>query len=415
MTGPSQSVASELDFPLDIQSLGSSLTERLDDLRKTSPIYWSEINQAWMVTGHREVLRGYSGKLPLSNERLPFFATAHLSDEERTQIPAVMQTPKTWLLNMDGDQHQRIRRLIQRAFGRAVVEAIRPDVQRYIKEALDAVAEIDGPVEFVENVARIIPARMILKVCDFDDTLINEMQRWSIDLNTIGNINVPLEQLFKVDGVINELNELFKPKFEEKRKNPTGDFISELVLAVDAGDKLTEEEMLGVCHIVLIAGHDTTVNTMALGVAELARQPEAIDKLRQSDDIDIDAIMEIQRRAQMSTFMSRVVAEDFEWDGNIIKKGQFVLLFQSAANQDPSVFAEPHEFNFERDQGQNLVFAPGMHHCIGLRLAKMVLSEFFPAFIERFEFSLVNDELDFSPPMTFRGLETLPMIISERN
>ena len=201
---------------------------------------------------------------------------------------------------------------------------------------------------------------MILKVCDFDDTLISEMQRWSIDLNTIGNINVPLEQLFKVDGVINELNELFKPKFEEKRKNPTGDFISELVLAVDAGDKLTEEEMLGVCHIVLIAGHDTTVNTMALGVAELARQPEAIDRLRQSDDIDIDAIMEIQRRAQMSTFMSRVVAEDFEWDGNIIKKGQFVLLFQSAANQDPSVFAEPHEFNFERDQGQNLVFAPGM-------------------------------------------------------
>ena len=406
--------AVELDFALDIKALGANLTDLLNNLRDVSPIYWSEVNQAWMVTGYREVVEGYSGKLPLSNERLPFFAIAHLTDAEKALLPEVINAPKHWLLNMDGQEHRRIRKLIQRAFGQSVVESVRPDVQRYIEDTFDEIAAKAGPIEFVEEVARIIPARMILKVCDLEDTLISQMQRWSVDLNSIGNLNMPIERMLRVEKVIKELNALFRPKFEQKRRNPCDDFISALVTAVDEGDKLTEEEMLGVCQIVLIAGHDTTVNTIALGVAELARRADLVEQLRLQDKVDVDSIMEIQRRAQMSTFMSRIVSEDFDWNGHQLKKGQFVMLFQSAANHDPTIFADPQQFIFDREQGQNLAFAPGMHHCIGLRLAKMVLSEFFPAFINRFDFELLEDDLDFAATMSFRGLEKLPLKLTER-
>jgi pimeloyl-[acyl-carrier protein] synthase len=405
---------SDLDFPLDIKGLGNRLLHKLDVMRDASPIFWSEINQAWFVTGHKQVLEGYHGKLPLSSRRLPDFAVMHLSDAERAQIPNVMEAPKTWLLNMDGDGHHRIRRLVSKAFGKPVVESIRPDVRRYVREALDAVAKIDGPVDFVEQVARIVPARMILKQLGLDDMLIEKMQRWSIDMNTTGNMAVPLADLRRVDKTICEIRDVFIPEIEKRRQNPTDDFLSALVTAVDDGDRLSDAEMQGVLNITLIAGHDTTVNTMTLGVAELARNPDAVALLRAEPAIGLDHIMEIQRKAQMSSFMSRLVAEDFAWEGHAMTKGQFVILFQGAANRDPAAFKNPDAFDWNRDQMPNMTFAPGMHHCIGHLLAKMVLSEFFPELLARFDVEMLDEELDFGPTMAFRGLESLNVRLHPR-
>jgi pimeloyl-[acyl-carrier protein] synthase len=186
------------------------------------------------------------------------------------------------------------------------------------------------------------------------------------------------------------------------------------VTAVDDGDRLSDAEMQGVLNITLIAGHDTTVNTMTLGVAELARNPEAVALLRAEPAIGLDHIMEIQRKAQMSSFMSRLVAEDFEWEGHALKKGQFVILFQGAANRDPAVFKNPDAFDWHRDQMPNMTFAPGMHHCIGHLLAKMVLSEFFPELLARFDIEMLDKELDFGPTMAFRGLESLNVRLHPR-
>src|SRR5262249_12837699 len=152
-------------------------------------------NHAWIVTGHQEVFDGFYGKLPLSNKRLPFLAVDHVPEAERVRFPNVMEVPKSWLLNMDDPEHQRLRRLMVRAFGKPVVEGIRPDVRRYIQETLDAVGKIDQPFDFIAKVARVIPARMILKQLGLDDTLIAKLHHWSILLNSTGNMNVPVDTL----------------------------------------------------------------------------------------------------------------------------------------------------------------------------------------------------------------------------
>ena len=184
--------------------------------------------------------------------------------------------------------------------------------------------------------------------------------------------------------------------------------------ANEAGDQLTEDEMFGTCDIVLIAGQDTTTNTMSLGTAALARHAEARDYIRKHPENAASVVLELSRLVAMSTAMARLVAEDFTWRGHELRKGQFVVLFQSGANRDPRVFADPGQLDFTRAQDLNMTFAPGAHHCIGHLLAKMQLGEFFPEFVRRFDFELLDERLRFGPAMGFRGLEALRMRVTPR-
>jgi cytochrome P450 len=210
------------------------------------------------------------------------------------------------------------------------------------------------------------------------------------------------------------MREFFSPEIEKRRRSPTDDFLSALVTANEDGDRLSDEEMFGVCVITLVAGQDTTANTMAMVVDMLAKDRDALSALRAMEAIDANTIMELQRRAAMSTNMARIVAEDFEWEGHHLRKGEFVLLIQAAANHDPSIFPDPEKIDFTRKQTQNMTFAPGVHHCIGHLVAKMILTEFFEVFLRRFDFEIPDHRREYSPGMSFRGLEALPIVLVER-
>ena len=406
--------ASSPDFVLDAAGLGNDLLVGLDRIRETSPIFWSESNNAWIVSGNAEVAEGYQGRLPLSSMRFPEAGVAHFTQEQRDQLPNVMAAPKGWLLNMDPPAYNRLRQLMLRAFGPAVVETIRPHVQRYVQEVLDHAATLEGPFDFVSEIARIVPSRMVLRQFGLDDSLMPLIERWTI-LNVNGNPNATFEQMQEVDDVLAEMRATFEPLLEQRRQSPQDDFLSYLVSANNAGDFLTQDELIGTCTITFIAGHDTTINTIALATALLAQDPACADRIRVEPEIFPNAIMELQRKAAMSTLMSRVVREDFEWRGQSLKEGQIVLLCQGAANRDPAVFPDPDRLDADRDQQKNMTFAPGMHHCIGHLLAKMMLTEFFPPFLERFDVELLDDELKFAPSVAFRGLTSLMVRLHPRS
>jgi cytochrome P450 len=173
--------------------------------------------------------------------------------------------------------------------------------------------------------------------------------------------------------------------------------------------------MVGICIITLIAGHDTTANTMAMGVAALSTHPEARETIRTAPQEDVEtAVLEIMRYIAMSTMMPRIVAEDFTWRGHELKKGQFVFLMIAGANRDAKVFPDPDKLDLSREQFPNMTFAPGLHHCIGHLLAKMQLGEFFPEFLRRFDAEVLDDHLNFGHAMSFRGLESLHLRLTPR-
>ncbi|HLY58222.1 MAG TPA: cytochrome P450 [Stellaceae bacterium] len=399
----------------EAQTLGNGLIARLAALRDVDPIYWSDKNGGWVVTGHQEVVEGFRGDLPLSAHRLPHLVVGSIPEAERmARIPYLMTSTPQWIINLDPPAQPRLRRLVMKAFSRSVVETIRPHARRYIAEALDEAGAL-GDVEFVSVVARQIPGRVILRMMGLPDELLAKMHHWSMALNAaLGGINMPAEVVEEGERVALEMRRYFLPEIEKRRQNPTDDFLSALVTAHDEGDRLSLEEMLGIAYTALIAGHDTTANTMALGTAALAQNPAARDFLRENPDRALDAVMEIMRYIAMSTMMPRLVSEDFVWHGHQMKKGQFVFLMMAGANRDPRVFPDPERLDFTRPQDANMTFAPGLHHCIGHLLAKMQLTEFFPELVRRFDPELLDERLDFGLSVSFRGLETLNLRLHPR-
>jgi cytochrome P450 len=178
---------------------------------------------------------------------------------------------------------------------------------------------------------------------------------------------------------------------------------------------LSEDELVGILHLTLLAGHDTTTNTISLGVAALSKDFEAREYMRNNPDRLADSLMELMRHIAMSTSMSRIVTQDFVWRGHQLKAGQVVHLMIAGANRDPRVFPDPEVLDFSRPQDMNMTFGPGLHHCIGHFLAKMELGEFFPEFLKRFEpFEVLDKEILFGGGMSFRGPQELHVRLHPR-
>jgi cytochrome P450 len=152
---------------------------------------------------------------------------------------------------------------------------------------------------------------------------------------------------------------------------------------------------------------------MTLGVAALCEAPEARRRLVETPDKILDSVVEVMRYVAMSTAFNRVAAEDFEWHGQKIRKGDIVWLMTAAANRDPRLYENPEAIDLARANDRSTIFGSGIHHCIGHLLAKMQLCEFFPEFFRRFPDARVTDDrLNFIPSLSFRGLSRLNMRLS---
>jgi pimeloyl-[acyl-carrier protein] synthase len=178
---------------------------------------------------------------------------------------------------------------------------------------------------------------------------------------------------------------------------------------------LSEDEMLAALSLILVAGHDTTHNSMTLGLIALGRSPQNWQYLYEHPDRALNCVNEIMRLSAMSAAQPRVATEDFEWHGKTIRAGDPLYLMQAAGNRDPRVYAHADRLDMDRDNSQSLVFAPGLHHCVGHLLAKMQLTEFFSALVRRFEsVEVLDPALDFMPQIVFRGLYKLNVRLHPR-
>jgi cytochrome P450 len=410
------SVQKELDVDLSkCASLGNELLEIIDTIREAKPIYWSETNQCWIITGHAEVLEAFRGTLPFSNRRAHRAFQIVPPEGRAARIPYLLETLPHWIIDMDPPDQPRLRRLMMKAFRREIAEDLRPAAKQIIKEALDDAGN-QGTVEFISTVARRIPSRVILKLMGLPDDLEGPLRNWTDAIsNALGGFAQSIELLEACERALIEMRDIFLPEIEKRRKEPTNDFISGLVTARDQDNRLSEEEMVGICHLTLLAGNDSTGGTIGLGAAALATHPEACEYIRANPGKVSDVIMELQRYVSMSAMQPRTIGADFTWRGHDFKKDQFAMLMIAGANRDPRAFRNPRELDFTQPQNVNMTFAPGLHFCIGHYIARMQLAEFFPELLRRFDLELLDDRLDFQPALAFRGLNTLNLRLSPRS
>lgn len=378
-------------------------------LQDQDPVFWSDAQKAWIVTRHADVMDTFRDPRLSASRIVPFLETlpGGLGDD----FPLIRRFEEKWISNVDAPIHTRLRRLMMGAFSRKVVEGLREGTQATARELLE---EIEGrEVDFVADVARQVPARVITRMFGIPPELREQFADWAGDIQqATGAAVLDRAMVEKYHDTLGQMNVALSRLIEERRRTPREDLLSQFVQARDADDRLSEDELLGACHATIIAGFETTMHMLTLGTLELQERPKLQAYMLSGPAEAARTMDELLRYIGMAKGMLRVAREDFEWHGQSIRVGDFVFGMNISANRDPREWTDPDSIDPERDNGRSAAFGPGMHFCLGHMLAKMELAEFFTAMFGGYRVQVLSDERPWINSFTFRGLERLPVRIT---
>jgi len=217
-------ISADIDFS-QIQKLGNEILVQLDQIREEKPIYWSEKQNAWIVTGHAPVAEALRGELPFSVNRLPRMFTFMPDPAERERrIPYVMQTFSRMLLSLDPPRHARLRQLLMKAFSRPVMEVYRPYARQVIAEVIEETKSRDSSFDYIEHVARMIPSRVIVRLMGLDDDYVPRLRYWAwATLSGAGGGGTTKELMDETQKAFLQMREAFMHEIAARRAKPQND------------------------------------------------------------------------------------------------------------------------------------------------------------------------------------------------
>lgn len=384
---------------------------RLSRIREADPVFWSDLQNGWLLTLHEDVIAAFNDRR-WSAKRLhiaQFFAIP-AADHART-IPNLIKYIPDWIINIDAPQHDRVRKLVVKAFSRKVVNQMRPTVERACDTLLDdALARRE--IDFVESVAFPLPAMVIIGLMGIAEEHIAPLREWARDMTAaLASHNPSRETLLAAEATVGNMNSVFTDEIEKRRREPGTDLLSALVNASEDTDALSTEELLGLCHVLIIAGHDTTANSLGLGLVALLRHVEQRQRYLAGAVEPMQAMSELLRFVAMSSTQIRIAKEPIALRGKVIEPGQIGFLMIAAANRDSSVFENPENLDFSRSHlERSATFGPGIHHCLGHFLARMELDILYRKLFARTRcVELMSETMKFTANYAFRGLERIPV------
>lgn len=406
---PAGEVVTDIDFgsPEFLRDPWTPL-RRLQD---QDPVFWSETQKAWIVTRHADVIATFRDRRLSASRIVPFLETVPGGLGE--EFPLIRRFEEKWISNVDEPIHGRLRKLMINAFSRGVVEGLRPGTRKISREIIDAVEGRE--VDYVHDVARELPARVLTEMFGIPASMRDQFAAWAGDIQqATGAAVLDRGMIEQYHTTLCEMNVALRTLIMERRAEPKDDLLSRFIEARDAEDKLSEDELLGACHATIIAGFETTMHMLTLGMIELAERPDLQSYLLSSPAQSAKLTDELLRYIGMAKGMLRIAREDFEWHGKQIHAGDFIYGMNISANRDERAWSNPDTIDPERDNARSAAFGPGMHFCLGHLLARMELAEFFTELFGGYDVALLSDERPYINSFTFRGLERLPVKITRK-
>ena len=319
-----------------------------------------------------------------------------------------------WILNLNGPQHGRIRRLMARAFTARRVAGLEPAIARIADDLLDAMADggADGsPVEFMHDFAYLLPVTVICELIGIPESDREAFRPVARDLAGVFELT-DLTTLPEINAAAVELLAYFTALAARRRADPRDDLLSDLLAASDRDDgQLTAAELLHNLTLLLVAGFETTTNLLGNGLNIVLTGPPAGDAVRDGSVSPAAFVEEVLRYDSPVQLTSRV-GYDTTLDGVPVPAGAGVVTILGAGNRDPRRFASPAAFSPARPDGGALSFGGGAHFCIGAALARLEGAVAFPRLLGRFPKILAAGEPVRRDRLLLRGFETLPVTIS---
>jgi cytochrome P450 len=358
---------------------------------------------AWLITGYDEV------RQVLHDPRL-IKSDAALANISRDLLPPeVFAAMVHHMLNSNQPDHGRLRRLVTAAFTRRRVEQLAPRIQQITDELLDAMATATR-VDLIDAFACPLPVTVICELLGVPAERRTEFHHWSSIVVT-GMLAGPDSLVAASTAIVSYLRELI----ETKRTTPADDLLSALVAVRDGEDRLTEDELISMAFLLLVAGHETTLNLIGNGVHALLTHPVQLALLRAQPDLLPAAVEELLRfdsPVQVATF--RVTAEPVEIGGVTIPAGEIVVPSLLAANLDPACTARPDALDITRTDNPHLAFGHGIHHCLGAPLGRLEGRIALGTLLARFprlRLAVPAQQLTWRPGVLMNGLTALPVAL----
>ncbi len=379
-------------------------------LRAAAPIHWVAgfRGGAWIVPRYADVAAGLHDAR-LSSRRSRTF-TAALPAEAQPEFAEFHRIFALLMLFQDRPDHGRLRVLLNKSFTPRVVNDLRPHIREIVDRLLDPIVGA-GRMEFIADLAYPLPVEVIAELLGVPARERATFKHWSDDFATFfGAAQATLDQARAARDSVAAFTELFRAMVPERRGRPREDLVSLLLQAEEEGDRLTTDEILAQCFMLLFAGHETTRNLLGNGLLALLQHPDQLARLARDRTLLASAVRECARYDSSVQFVTRVVEEDHTRHGRELVKGQTVVLLLGSANRDPDHFPEPDTFDITRVQGVPLSFGHGPHFCLGQALGTAEAEIAFDTILSRLgDLRLADEHPPWRTNPGLRGLRRLPI------
>ncbi|MFJ2780628.1 cytochrome P450 [Kitasatospora sp. NPDC087315] len=356
----------------------------------------------WLLTRHEDV------RALLADDRFSSDRLRASSPVRRIPVrPEDVGARSGLLITMDPPEHTHYRRMLTRYFTVRRMRALAPRIAQITADHLDAMERAGPPVDLVRTFALPIPSLVICELLGvpYDDR--DRFQRWT---STLLNLEVDEDTALAARDA---LRDYMLDLAARKRKHPDDALLSALLADDGPESGLTDEELAGIGRLLLVAGHETTANMLALGTFTLLTHPGQLRDLREHPELTGHAIEELLRYLTIVQFGTvRVATEDVDIAGHHVRAGETVVASLAAANRDPEHFRSPDRLDLTRELSQHVAFGHGIHQCLGQQLARVEMEVAFPALFRRFptlRLAVLPEQVPMRHDMAIYGVHALPL------
>ena len=372
------------------------------ELRARDPVHRSRLLDAWVFSRHADVdvilrdLRRFSNDQRKRDPRLR---------RRRRSLPL----PEPTILFVDPPDHTRLRSLVNKAFTPRAVAALEGRIRGMAGALLDAADDAAG-FDLMEVLANPLPVMVIAEMLGVPPDDRAQFKAWSNQRARILEPTISGRELQVAQEAGRSLDACFRTIIAHRRVEPRDDIISALVHVEEAGDRLTERELLAMLRLLLVAGNETTTNLIGNGVLALLRHPDQLRALRDDPGLIPPAVEELLRFDSPVQATLRLVLEDCEVNGFPLRRGDNAVLLNGAANHDPAAFDDPDRLDVRRGEVNHVAFGRGIHYCLGAPLARLEGRVALEVLLERYPgLRLLSDRPAFRRSIVLRGLDALPV------
>ncbi|HVE88041.1 MAG TPA: cytochrome P450 [Myxococcales bacterium] len=377
-------------------------------LRAEAPVFPMMMfgrQRGWLVTRYDDVIA------VLKHPSLGKDRFSRLSEAERAKLPWFFRYFQPLMQNMlerDPPDHTRLRGLVHKAFTPALVERLRGRVQQLTDQLLDAAMK-KRSMDLVADYALPLPVTIIAEMLGVPERDRARFHGWSGKL--ISNTNM-LETLLAIPAVLG-FTRYIRKLVEKRRASPGDDLLTALIQAEEAGDRLSQDELVSMVFLILVAGHETTVNLIASGILALLQHPDQLERLRKDPALIGSAVEELLRfTCPVEIATMRVAREDFELGGSKIQRGDYVAAVVASANRDEQAFPKADTLDLGRDPNRHLGFGLGIHYCLGAPLARLEGTIAIQKVLQRLpdlRLAISAEKLRWRTGFVIRGMKKLPV------